>query len=128
MHAVERRAAERLQVTLNMTCRMPAFPRRVTIHDISESGCKLELRGAPLELGGTAMLEVPGCPSKIAGRIVWNQGNVAGVEFERPLSKSAAVAFGLAQPEPEPVTVEIVPEKPRGLLHHWFRQLTRRFA
>ena len=125
---MERRAAERMQVTLNMTCRMPAFPRRVTIHDVSESGCKLELRGAPLELGGTAMLEVPGCAGKIAGRIVWNQGNVAGVQFERPLSRAAAVAFGLAQPEPEPVVVEIVEEKPRGLLHHWFRQLTRRFA
>ena len=64
---MERRAAERTEVTLNMTCRMPAFPRRVTIHDVSESGCKLELRGAPLELGGTALLEVPGCSARIPG-------------------------------------------------------------
>lgn len=125
---MERRAAERVEVTLNMTCRMPAFPRRVTIHDVSESGCKLELRGAPIETGGTTLLEVPGCGTSIAGRIVWNQGSVAGVEFERPLSRAAAIAFGLVQPEAEPVVVEVVPERATGLLRHWFRQLTRRFA
>ena len=65
---MERRAAERTQVTLNMTCRMPAFPRRVTIHDVSQSGCKLELRGAPIEKGGTTLLELPGCSTRIAGR------------------------------------------------------------
>jgi hypothetical protein len=125
---VERRAAERTEVTLNMTCRMPAFPRRVTIHDVSESGCKLELRGAPLEMGGTTLLEVPGVAPRIAGHIVWHQGNVAGVEFERPLSRAAAIAFGILEPDPEPEVVEIIEEKPRGLLHHWFRALTRRFA
>ena len=125
---MERRAAERTQVTLNMTCRMPAFPRRVTIHDVSQSGCKLELRGAPLEKGGTTLLEVPGCSARIAGRIVWNHGNVAGVEFEHPLSRAAAIAFGLIQPDPEPVVMEVVQDKPRGLLRHWFRQMARRFA
>jgi len=125
---VERRVRERTQVTLSMTCRMPAFPRRVTIHDVSERGCKIELRGAPLELGGTALLEVPGMP-KVAGRIVWCHGNVAGVQFERPLAPNAARAFGMDMPEPEPVVVEVVvPEKSEGLLRHWFRRLTRRFA
>ncbi len=106
---------------------MPAFPRSVTIHDVSESGCRLEQRGAPIELGGTAMIELPGVRS-IAGRIVWQHGNVAGVEFERPLSKAAAVAFGILEPEPLQVVFESAPEKPKGILRHWFRQLTRRFA
>jgi hypothetical protein len=107
---------------------MPAFPRRVTIHDISESGCKRELRGAPLELGGTALLEVPGVP-KIAGHIVWCRGSMAGVQFERPLTRHAAWALGMDAPDPEPVVEEVAePEKTGGLLRHWFRRLTRRFA
>jgi hypothetical protein len=107
---------------------MPAFPRPVTIHDISENGCRLELRGAPLELGGTALLEVPGLP-KIAGRIVWSHGNLAGVQFERTLSRHAARALGLDVPDPEPAVEEsIEPAKPEGLLRHWFRRLSRRFA
>ena len=125
---MERRVAERRQVTLNMTCRMPAFPRRVMIHDVSQSGCRLELRGAPLETGGTTLLELPVSSARIAGRIVWNHGNVAGVEFERPLSRAAAIEFGLIEPDPAPAVIEPLPEKPRGLLRHWFRHLARRFA
>jgi len=125
---VERRALERTQVTLQMTCRMPAFPRPVTIHDVSETGCRLELRGAPLELGGTAILEVPGVP-KIAGRIVWSRGNLAGVQFERKLARNTALALGLDVPAPEPVVVEAPePELPHGLLHHWFRRLAGVFS
>ena len=120
---MERRATQRTQVTLKMTCRMPAFPRPVTIHDVSQTGCCLELRGAPLELGGTAILEVPGVP-KISGRIVWSRGNLAGIRFERTLSRHTALALGLDVPAPEPVVIEAPEtEKPQGLLHHWFRRL-----
>lgn len=103
---------------------MPAFPRTVTIHDVSESGCRLEMRGAQIEVGGTTLFEVPGAQS-IAGRIVWTHGNVAGVQFDQPLSRAAAIAMGLIEPEPEPVAVETAaPARPQGLLHHWLRRQT----
>lgn len=119
---VERRAAERSPITVSLTCRMPASPRPATIRDVSRDGCRIEVPGAPMELGATALLELPGA-AKISGRIVWVHGRTAGVRFDRALRGPTAVMLGLeqpptevAEPEPEPL------EKPSGLLHHWIRR------
>src|SRR5512146_1712641 len=97
---MERRIAQRKQVSLNLTCRTSAIPRAATLRDISETGCRLEQPGAKMELGGTALLEVPGL-GRVEGHIVWNHGNIAGIHFERPLSREVAIALGLLEPDRE---------------------------
>jgi hypothetical protein len=125
--SVERRAAERIPVNLNLTCRIPASPCRGTIHDISHLGCKLEVPGKPIELGGTALMELPGA-ANVTGRVVWIHGKTAGIRFERSLGKAAAIAVGLEQPEPvdnRPLPIE---KNRDGLLRHWFRRLSGVFS
>jgi hypothetical protein len=114
---------------MNVTCRMPASPRPAIVRDISYSGCKLEVPGAAVELGGTALLEVPGTKS-VSGRVVWAAGKMGGVQFERPLGTPAAIVFGLeeAPVEEAPVPVaEFQPQRGRGL-SHWFRRLANCFS
>lgn len=123
----ERRSLDRMAIDVSLTCRMPARPQPATIRDISHHGCKIEVPGAPMELGGTALLELPGA-MKIKGQIVWTRGKTAGIRFERSLGSSAAVALGLEEAKPLEVAFEPAPQAPGGILRHWFRALTRRFA
>jgi hypothetical protein len=124
----ERRSAERASIDVRLTCRMPARPQAATVCDVSHYGCKIEVPGAPMELGGTALLEVPGV-ARVSGQIVWTHGKSAGVRFEQALSSSAAVALGLEQPEPVEIAPEIeVAETSGGLFRHWFRRLTGCFS
>jgi hypothetical protein len=123
---MERRREERNETNVLLTCRVPARPCRAIMHDLSHTGCRIELPDANVELGGTALLDLPGAGST-TGHVVWTRGNIAGIEFHRRLAGAAAVALGLDEP-PEPVAPE--PEEPiiepnlRGLLQHWIRRLT----
>ena len=98
---MDRRAADRRPLNFSLTCRTPACPRPAIVRDISYTGCKLEVPSAPLELGGTALLEVPGA-SQVSGHVVWAAGKMGGIHFDRPLGTPAAIAFGLEE-EPEPI-------------------------
>lgn len=81
-----------------------------------------------MELGGTALLELPGM-THVTGQIVWTNGRTAGIRFERALGKAAAVALGLEQPRPVEVMVEIeYPQPGAGMLRHWFRRLAGVFS
>ena len=124
----ERRSADRTVIEVSLTCRIPARPMRAVIRDVSRHGCRIEVPGAPIELGGTALLELPGA-GKIAGSIVWTHGKVAGVRFDRALGGSAAVALGLEQAKPaEAAPVIEYPQQPAGILRHWFRRLAGCFS
>jgi hypothetical protein len=115
-------------IEVSLTCRIPARPMRAVIRDVSRHGCRIEVPGAPIELGGTALLELPDA-GKIAGSIVWTQGKIAGVRFDRALSGSAAVALGLEQAQPAETiaAIEYAPQ-PAGILRHWFRRLAGCFS
>jgi hypothetical protein len=107
---------------------MPARPQRAIVHDVSRHGCRIEVPGGPIELGGTAQIEVPGT-ANISGQVVWTKGRVAGVRFERALGGAAAVALGLEQPAPVEAAPEIDFAEPAGgILRHWFRRLTGCFS
>ncbi|HYD23698.1 MAG TPA: PilZ domain-containing protein [Croceibacterium sp.] len=126
---MERRSDERIETNIQLTCRVPARPRPAVMHDLSHLGCRLEFREADVELGGTVVLEPPAVRA-FAGQVVWTRQRQVGVQFERPLSNAASVALGLDEPEPEPVH-EPEPESAAnlsGLLRHWMRRLTGRFA
>ena len=106
---------------------MPARPQPATIRDISHHGCRIDVPGAPIEVGGTALLEVPGL-AKVSGQIVWTHGRTAGVRFERALGSSAAIALGLEEPKAVEIVIEPVRDPAAGLLRHWFRRLAGVFS
>ena len=123
---MERRLDERIETDVHLTCRVPARPCRAMMHDLSHTGCRLEFRDASVELGATALIDLPG--AQVAGRIVWIRGAVAGIQFDRRLGKGVSIALGLD--EPEPVVVEETPSESKvgGLLRHWIRRLSDRFS
>ena len=123
---MERRLDERIETDVHLTCRVPARPCRAMMHDLSHTGCRLEFRDASVELGATALIDLPG--AQVAGRIVWIRGAVAGIQFDRRLGKGVSIALGLD--EPEPVVEEETPTESKvgGLLRHWMRRLSDRFS
>jgi hypothetical protein len=116
-----------MPVSLSLTCRIPASPCRGTVHDISRHGCKLEVIGKPIELGGTAVIDLPGA-ANVEGQIVWIRGKTAGIRFQRSLAKAAAIAVGLEQAEPEALHEPVGELNRDGLLSHWFRRLSIFFS
>jgi len=127
---MERRREERIETNVNLSARMPARPCHAIVHDLSHEGCRIELGTANIELGGTALLDLPGA-SRYEGQVVWVKGNQAGIRFARRLRGRTAVALGLDEPDPEPVAQaadEAQPQNLSGLLRHWMRRLTDRFA
>ena len=126
---MERRVEDRIETNVLLTCRVPARPSRAIMHDLSHEGCRLELPQANAELGGTALLDLPGV-AQVAGRVVWVRGTQAGIRFHRRLRGAVAVALGLDEPEPEPVYQPEPAQEPKGegLLRHWIRRLTGRKA
>lgn len=126
---MERRRDDRTETNVRLTCRVPARPCRAVMYDLSHTGCRLEMPDASVEMGGTALLDLPGA-GRATGLVVWTRGNVAGIKFHNRLGGATAVALGLEEP-PEPVAPE--PEEPfvepnlRGLLRHWIRRLTGSF-
>ena len=123
---MERRLDERIETDVHLTCRVPARPCRAMMHDLSHTGCRLEFRDASVELGATALIDLPG--AQVVGRIVWIRGAVAGIHFDRRLGKGVSIALGLD--EPEPVVEEETPTESKvgGLLRHWMRRLSDRFS
>ena len=89
---MERRREERTGTNVMLTCRVPARPCRAVMHDLSHTGCRIELPDGNVELGGTALLDLPGA-GQVAGRVVWVRGHVAGIEFLRRLSAAASIAL-----------------------------------
>jgi hypothetical protein len=125
---MERRREERTETNVLLTCRVPARPCRVVMHDLSHTGCRLELPEMNAPLGATALLDLPGA-TQFPGRVVWIRGNVVGIRFLRPLRGPAAVELGIeAAPEPEP---DLYPAAETsnlgGILRHWIRRLTGSF-
>ena len=124
---MERRRDERIETQIHLTCRVPASPCRAFMHDLSHTGCRIEFQDARIELGGTALIDLPGA-AQVEGRIVWIRGFTAGIRFHRRLGKAASVALGLDEAEPEPVAEPEAGGETNlgGLLRHWIRRLTGR--
>ena len=116
---MERRLAERFETELHLTCRAPARPCRAILLDLSYEGCRIEVPHSTVDLGGTALIDLPKAPG-FAGRIVWVNGHKAGIRFHRRLPKASAIALGIEQAEPE---ADPEPPRPEGILRHWVRKL-----
>lgn len=73
--------------------------KRARIHDLSETGLKLEIPGGDY-LVGYLIVDLP-YVGLVEARIVWNDASFHGVEFLQPISK-AAVSASLLQSRPVP--------------------------
>lgn len=128
---MERRLEERRQTDVRLSCRIPASPLTAIMHDLSHHGCQIEVRSTNIELGGTALIDLPGAP-RFRGRVMWKNGRLAGIRFERRLAGAVAVGMGLEIAEQPSVWAEPVEGGdhvglPR-LLRHWIRRLTSRIS
>ena len=106
---MERRFDERIETHVQLTCRVPARPCRAIMHDLSRVGCRLEVTGSTVELGATAMIDLPGAAA-VAGRGVGRRGER---EPEQAVSERADIAR--------------IPSR-EGFLTHWMRRLSGRAA
>ncbi|MHA7819596.1 MAG: PilZ domain-containing protein [Erythrobacter sp.] len=75
--------------------------KRARIHDLSETGLKLEIPGGDY-LVGILIVDLP-YVGLVEARIVWNDASFYGVEFVQPISK-AAVSASLLRSRPIPPT------------------------
>jgi len=121
--SVERRANDRIPMNLKASCRVPATPQRVTVLDMSHSGCRLSFDLANVPSGSTVHLDLNPVQS-VTGQVVWVSSRGAGVQFHRRLNRSIAVDLGIEQAVEEEVRapVEYVPEERSGL-PHWIRRV-----
>lgn len=79
------RRSERHQVALPVRCRTQAGLRDSgEISDISPEGCCVRMRGIYFRVGTRIVLRPQGMEG-LSGVVRWVTGDLAGVEFDRPL-------------------------------------------
>lgn len=127
----DRRSDERIASGASAIARIPASPHRVTLIDVSRTGCQIRVDGLAVPVGATVNLDF-GPGRQISGEVMWSQPRTAGIQFKRTLSGILAAALGV---EPA-VVVEIEPQG-RGApvkleralrMPHWLRSLLGRAA
>jgi hypothetical protein len=124
---MERRRDERVQTCVNAACRIPARPMGAKVHDASRGGLRIEVNGTRIEVGSTAIVELPAL-APVSGQVVWSHGTQAGIRLSRPLVGAAAVALGVDMPAPvEPEPIAANEDRNAGTrLQHWFSRLLKR--
>ena len=120
---VERRATDRVSMNLATSCRVPATPHRVTVLDLSHSGCRVSFDHANIPSGSTVHLDLKPA-SSVTGQVVWVDARAAGIQFEKRFRSELAVDLGIEQAPVEETPEEIV-EAPAGVsgLQHWVRRI-----
>jgi hypothetical protein len=84
---MQQRAAYRFISDTTVNCRVPESPDRVTISNISTSGCRLLFEQGTLLPGTALLVEVlPGFHA--LGKVVWKNGEEAGFQFDRCLDET----------------------------------------
>ena len=126
--SLNRRDRERVAVDVFIACRVPAVPIRARLCDISRSGCRIRFADRAPECGSSVSVDL-GAGSPVFGEIVWQTGYEAGVRFRGGLSSAQAVHLGLESPPPVEERIAAAPVAPsHGLLSHWMRRISSRFA
>lgn len=120
---MERRATDRVPMNLATNCRVPATPHRVTVLDLSHSGCRVSFDHANIPSGSTVHLDLKPAAS-VTGQVVWVNARGAGIQFDRRLRPQLAIDLGIEQPPLEEISQEIA-ETPAIVLglQHWIRRV-----
>ncbi len=123
----ERRRKERVAADIGLDCRIPAQPSKARILDLSHEGCRIELGATQhAERGATILLDIPN-GDRVKGQVMWVRRREAGVRFSRQLASPTAVFLGIEEPVETQVVVTPAAEEQGGLLHHWFRRISKIF-
>jgi hypothetical protein len=130
--ADERRRAGRVPSDASAIARIPATPHRVTLVDVSRTGCQIRLAdGIAVPAGATVHLDF-GSGRRMTGQVMWSGPRTAGVQFARAVSGPLALALGVESAAT--VEVEEAPQPrqaasgPASLIPHWVRRLLSRAA
>lgn len=98
---MEKRRSERLLVDGGITCEVGGATTHDRLCDLSRYGCKLHHADATLVKGMAVEFTLIG-DIEISGIVRWVDGEIAGIEFEKPLSRAAVMYFALpTDPEPD---------------------------
>ncbi|MEN7538022.1 PilZ domain-containing protein [Aurantiacibacter flavus] len=87
---LDQRGSARRTVRFATPVDSAADKTRARIHDLSESGLRLET-AVGFDLGETLLVELPFVGETVA-RVVWNERNSYGCEFSAPVGKAAVSA------------------------------------
>ncbi|MCT2557561.1 PilZ domain-containing protein [Tsuneonella sp. YG55] len=131
--ACDRRGDARIESGASAIARIPASPHRVTLIDVSRTGCRIRVGGLAVPVGATVTLDF-GPDRRLSGQVVWAQPRTAGIRFDEALPGSLAAALGI---EPAVgVVVDAGPASSAGpvaqgqmcRLPHWLRVVLGRAA
>jgi PilZ domain len=95
--ASQNRRSRRSPVLLTAAIEVGGVPLPVKLRNLSEEGALIE--GSPLPAEGTPTV-FERKEMRLTGRIVWVQGNYAGVAFDTPLNREQALRH-IPAPEPK---------------------------
>ena len=120
----DRRSRKRVLAEADITCRIPAIPKRVKLLDVSASGCRLKVSGMRVEPGATVHIDLPdgGC---LSGTAIWYEAGKIGVNFDSELDDDQAVALGLMSAKARPATAHVEPIEQQPRKAHWLRRSRR---
>lgn len=129
--AADRRREDRIASDAAAIARIPASPHRVTLIDVSRTGCQIRLCDTiAVPVGSTVHLDF-GPGRRMTGQVMWAGPRTAGVRFARTLSGPLALALGVesaATVEVEEAPKPRPPSGPAALIPHWLRRLLTRAA
>ena len=121
---MDKRRTQRMTIDLPTVCRMPATPRAVRVSDVSQGGCRIDLRGGHVAPGHSIAIDLPATAGH-PGEVVWTDGTSAGVRFSRPVRSATAQALGI-EDALEIERIEVAKREPPrspGGFRHWYRRL-----
>jgi len=120
---MERRATDRVAMNIAASCRVPATPHRVTVLDLSHSGCRVSFDDATIPSGSTIHLDLKPAAS-VTGQVVWVNAGAAGIQFHRRLRSDLAMDMGIEYRPPVETSEEPVEPTPIAeVLSHWVRRV-----
>ncbi len=91
---MDRRADRRRRTRDEVPIAIGASLLRCTIRNLSPTGCLVECRGLPAEIGAPVLLTLMD-DLHVMGEIAWQMGDSSGIRFHRPIAASVVRWYAL---------------------------------
>lgn len=99
--AAERRTHERIGTRVEVEALVAGRLGRVTVSNLSVSGCRINTSNGFVTLGDPIVLRLPGT-IRMVGKVVWREGRDAGVEFRSAMHPAVVAHLGFPECPTEP--------------------------